>query len=91
MDWLDLELSSSGAFRLEQQRRELRSCSDPVVLAAMAEALLESLHHQANVIAQLLRQRVRLEVELMQAGGMPEPGDWHLQAARELQPNVPAQ
>lgn len=84
MDWLNLELPAQTAFTIEQQRRELRTCSDPDVLRAMAEALLQEVHHLSNVNRQLVIQVGRLEVDLARAGGLPAPDERHLQWAQEL-------
>lgn len=84
MDWLNLELPAQTAFSLEQQRRELRGCSDPDVLRAMAEALLQEVHHLGNINRQLVNQVLGLEVDLAQAGGLPAPSERHMAWAREL-------
>lgn len=84
MDWLDLELPAQSAFHLEQQRRELQGCSDPDVLRAVAEALLQEVHQLSNVNRQLVGQVAQLEVGLAQAGGLPGPDERHLAWAREL-------
>lgn len=84
MEWLNLELPAQTAFSLEQQRRELRSCSDPDVLRAMSDALLQEVHHLSNVNRQLVAQVVRLEVDLALSGGLQAPDERHLAWAREL-------
>ena len=84
MDWLDLDLPTQSAFRLEQQRRSLQGCNDPDVLRAVAEGLLQEVHHLGNVVSQLMAQVGRLELDLAQAGAFPPPTEEHLQWARDV-------
>lgn len=84
MEWLNLALPAQTAFSLEQQRRELRGCSDPDVLRAMAEALLQEVHHLSNINKQLVAQVLNLEVDLVNAGGLPAPSEKHMAWAREI-------
>lgn len=84
MEWLNLELPAQSAFSVEQQRRELRNCSDSDVLRAIAEALVQEVHHLSNVNKQLVVRVMRLEVDLAIAGGLPAPDERHMAWAREI-------
>lgn len=84
MEWLDLDLPAQSAFQLEYQRREVRGCNDPVLLQAVAEGLLQEVHHLSNVVNQLTGQVADLEVQLAQAGAFPEPSQEHYRWVREV-------
>lgn len=92
MKWLNLELPDQTAFRAEQQRRELRNCNDPDVLRAIAEALVQEVHHLGNVVNQLVGQVAELEVDLAKAGAFPAPSaehmDWATQILKDLRPTA---
>lgn len=84
MEWLNLELPAETQFRLEHHRRELRSCSDPDALRAVAEALVQEVHHLSSVVNQLMGQVGDLELQLAKAGAFPAPSDEHYRWAQEL-------
>lgn len=86
MEWLDLDLPAQAAFRLEQQRRELRACTDPDVLRAVAEGALQLAHQQGNVSRQLLETVARMEAER----GQSAVSDRHLQWAQGLLADLPS-